>query len=268
MCRRIVMLLPLLLLAACAGGDADVQTTAPAVDPFSWDTDPYSVVFRADISDPGAPESLLRRNEIPECTVYGDGRVVWVNHMGEGQSVILFDQLSEAEVKDFAIELVVTHKIGEFAAAPAGQNEGVIQPVREHVELNLAALNFQSDSFSGWPPGFYDTVADRCRQLSQAPRLFAPVGAWVTVESVSYNPRRPTVYFDADELGLDLAALADTGERIWLEGPVVQQLWQTLHSTSPEVQFSDTVNQYRVAVEAPGVNRLAPPAPAPPPAES
>ena len=109
--------------------------------------------------------------------------------------------------------------------------------------------------------------SNRCRQLGQAPRIFAPIGAWVTVESVDYNPRRPTVFYDPEDLGLDLATLADTGERTWLESPAVQTLWQMLHGTSPEVQFSDSINQFRVAIEAPGVNRLAPPAPAPPSAE-
>ena len=61
--------------------------------------------------------------------------------------------------------------------------------------------------------------------------------------------------------GLDLDALATSGERQWVTGQVLRVLWFWIHNSPPTLQFAQSSGAFRVALEIPSVTRDSPPPP-------
>src|SRR5690349_6799266 len=101
-----IMLILMSLLAACQPGEA--VTPAPE-DVVQWNKDPYSVVFRAEIVGGDNADAFYMLNDIPACTIYGDGRVVWaIDGSGSGTREVLFDFISPEDLAKFIVELGIT----------------------------------------------------------------------------------------------------------------------------------------------------------------
>ena len=76
------------VIAACQ--PTTTQST-PDSGLVTWDRTPQTIIFRADIL--GGESDFVARNAVPNCTIYGDNRVVWVNELGPFQVQVLEDRL-------------------------------------------------------------------------------------------------------------------------------------------------------------------------------
>src|SRR3990172_1691325 len=83
-----------LALASCSvlGGDED-KTSEPVGNipggyrpsmAIDWDHDPSTIVFRAEVVGGEDDDAFYRRNDVPYCTIYGDGRIVWMTEPRAG----------------------------------------------------------------------------------------------------------------------------------------------------------------------------------------
>ncbi len=257
-----------LLLAACSalGGEPAAQNAGDVTSggdnhPIQWNRDPYYVVFRADVVGGDDADAFYRKNEVPPCTIYGDNRVVWTVENSEGSAQVLWDRLSDEVIREFVSDLTVNFRFYTYKSR-AGEEITTELPVMETLTLGVNDVIHTSDSFSDWPPDYYADILEKCQSLSQTPVLFEPEGAWIIAEPVIYEPAIPSVIWDADATGLDLNILAENGAPEWHTDNNVRLLWNLIHDSTPDTQFTQGVDTFLVAVQVPGVTRDAPPPPA------
>ena len=199
---RVMILLGLLLsLAACDSG----ATGEAAVDGgvVTWDHSPETVVFRADVVGGQRTGTFLARNDIPLCTIYGDNRVVWLNELGDFDVQVLWDKLTDQQIIDYVSYLTISQRIFTYDAGADLQPPGENSPVYEMLSIYVSGRKHQTDSFSSeaWPQDYFQNIAETCKEVSRAPVIFEPEGAWLTVKAVDYDSTRPLQVWDSGASG-------------------------------------------------------------------
>ena len=268
----VAMLGLVFILAACAGPASEEQAGTETDNTnvsaefegsiIRWPRDANFVVFRMNVVGGENTEQLYRLNDVPLCSVYGDGRVVWTAPGPGGLDQVLFDFLEDSDITNFISYLTVIERIYTYPAGFDLELPSSTQPVYEQMQVNVNDIAFTTDVFSNWPEAYFSRILERCRSLSSTPTIFEPTGAWLSAEVVDYNPSVPSAFWETDAAGLSFLELALNGERRWIEGNVVRIIWNQLRTNAPDLQFSDGTDEYRLALQVPGVTIDAPPAPA------
>lgn len=267
-----------LLLAACTGADptpiptrgvTDLdQVTPSAVDAVAavpdvvWNRDPSQIVFQADVVG-GALDEIEARNHVPLCTVYGDNRVVWVNPAGPDDTDILIDQISDDQMMTFVRSLIINERLYDYGDQPEPAVTRAVEPVVETIVLDVNNDPHKTDAFDGWERDLFTRILDRCRSISSTPVLFEPTAAWVTALQVEEDLTAPVVLWNPVDTGIDLAAIAASGEPRWVDAPIIPALWRTLADAPASVQFVEGDFSYRLALEVPNITASSPPVPTP-----
>jgi hypothetical protein len=259
--RRLFMLLCALLmsLAACdSGGGGEVASNT---SPVQWDTNPSTVVFRAEVRGGQAEGSFLSRNDIPPCTIYGDNRIVWTNNVGGGAAQVLYDQVTNERIIDFVNYLAINEQFYTYEAGADSALPSDVSPVVETLTLFVNNDDRQTDALGGWSINYYERILESCRRISSEPVLFEPEGGWVSAELVAYDSSAPLIVWNSAAAGLSFGELATSGQPRWITGDLVRVLWNTLRESAYDVRFDEGDNQYHVALQVPRVTRGAPAAP-------
>jgi hypothetical protein len=260
-------LLAIGLLAACQPtpdapptAPADANSTGNLAGMIEWVRAPDYVVFRAgviitDRSDFFAPAY------IPDCTLYGDNRVVYRLPRPEGGSFIAVGTATDEAVRTFIADATLTYQIFNQNPSTTDLTPENLPAQYEAITIAVNGDTRTFDALGGWDSSYYQSLAERCRGVSSAPAEFAPLnGAWLTVRKVDYHPDRPSYLWDAGS-GLDLASMAERG-RTWVTGAGVILIWDAqLQLDRPDIQFQQGDSAYQVMIQVPGITPDSPPAP-------
>jgi hypothetical protein len=256
--KRPFILLIALALAACSGANNTAGQPAPQ-NPIEWDRKPGSIVFRADVE--GGQDDFTRRNEIPDCTLYGDNTVVWRNELSTVDTQALFDRVTDDDVRGFITFLTINQEFYKYEGKADLEPPSAVTPAVETLTLTVNNTTRKTDGYSGWDREYYERILRQCKALGSRPALFVPSAAWVSAKEVPYNTTVPSMLWDGDAAGLKLADLAASGQRRWLTDRNVKILWNIIRSAPLNTQFSEGDKQYEVAIEVPNISRDVPPAP-------
>lgn len=265
--RKLSWAVILLLLTSCqvfgggGGGTGEEVVEEQSSAPIEWDRSPATVVFRVDVVGGEYENAFFSRNEVPFCSIYGDNRIVWTVPSSASDALVLYDRLTDAQISEFVGMLTVEKRIFTYSAQADRQLPSQVSPAVETIWLAVNGLEHKTDAFGDWPDDFFTDIVNACRSLSQSPVEFVPEGAWLSAQAAPVAPGVPSIIWDSAAANLSLKALADKGEREWVTGRNVGLLWNALRTTSLDAHFSDTEGNFQVAVEVPGVNPSAPPAP-------
>jgi hypothetical protein len=227
---------------------------------LNWDRSPTTIIFRADIIGGNREQEFFARNEVPLCTVYGDGRVVWTNEVASSNQEVLFDQLSDDVIRTFIDTLTITEQFFSYPGQADLQLPSAVAPVYEVMEVNVSGQSFKTDAFSGWPADYFPRILDRCRTLSQTPILFEATAGWLSVVPVPADLEAPTYQWEPNAAGISLAEIAASNERRWITGSNPRVLFNLLQTTPSNARMLENGSYYQIAVEVPGVTRYSPPA--------
>ncbi len=156
-----------LLLASCQvfGGGEESSTgnnAAAASGSIQWERDPLEVVFRADIVGGEDQDSFFRKNNVPDCTVYGDNRVVWDNEALRGEAQILWDRVSDAVIRNFIGELTVNYRIFTYDAQADLEPPSSVAPVVEVITLRVNDMVHTGPTRSEAGPATITTTSSPC----------------------------------------------------------------------------------------------------------
>jgi hypothetical protein len=260
--RLLFVLLLLPLLTACGGGDPNQPPpdTLGQNSAITWDRNPDTIVFLAEITGGGRENEFGARNDIAPCTVYGDNRVVWTNELNSYEVQVLYDQVSDDAIRLFVELFTVVDRLYTYPAAANLQLPSSTSPVYEQITVNVAGETFISDSFADWPADYYALLLDRCRTISSAPVLFEPTAGWLSVQAAEPDLSAPMYPWDSAASGVRLADLAVSGQRLWISDNLARVLWNLIRTSPPSLLLNEDGLVFRIALEVPRVTRYSPPA--------
>lgn len=264
--RRFMFLLTCAVLGAAlaACGQAATQPAPSETEAdtalFDWPRSPDTIVVRLDArNEAGNPVQVL--NAIPPCTLWGDGRVVWVTWDEYGAQQVLEGRASDAAIRAF-LEYVIGQGFynWEDDLAPADPATALT----ETITVNLYGEVRTVRRYNSWPDGAYEAILERCAQLSTTPVLVLPWGGWLSAVEVARNDTLPRWYWPSD-LPFTPADLVANGEARWLRGEYIDEIWAIVRDPASGAQvIGPDERAYHLALAVPGISRDAAP---PPPGE-
>lgn len=267
--RPIIMWIAAGALVGLLVGCQTAASTPPPANPETfvplfWQRDPTAIVFRADRVS-GDPDSLEYASGIPDCTIYGDNRVVWVNLLGPFETQVLYDRVGDERIYDFIERMTVTGRLFTFQIPTSDPAEPAptLDPAEERETLMLAVSGSThlTDARSGWGENYYEQALDVCKTLSGTPVLFEPIeGAWLTAVPDPGAAPGTSVTWDAAALELSLASAVNGP--IWIDPVPAVLLWRYQRTLPDSVTFNEDGVFYRIYLQVPGITRRAPPPPA------
>lgn len=269
--RRLIGLVAALLVlsavvAACGNSDTDGSgdNSAGEAGPlglFDWDRDPSTIVVRLDSRpDQESPAFLL--NQIPPCTLWGDGRLVWTTFRDTGEEDVLEARISDDAVRRFIEDIVARgfYDWEDELLPPTTTN-----PVIESITVALYGDVKTVRRFSLWPQNAYPRILETCQQLAEQPVRVLPDAGWVSAYPIPRDPQAPSWLWPPDA-PFTLQELADSGEARWIEGNLAQNVWLSAREDRGNVQVLERGGgAYSIAITVPGISRdsLAAPEAAP-----
>lgn len=255
----------LLIIAACGLLMGCQQAVPPTPSPrvggngiINWVRDPNVIIFRADIVG-GATPDFVQLSETPQCTIYGDNRVVWVNEVSAPAFEVLIDVVGDEAITRFIEYLTIQERVFSYASATQPP-ESSADPVLEQVIIDVSGQRYVVDNTSGWDADWFNRVLNLCKRISSTPILYEPSGGWLTVRRVDDVPAAPKIYWQPGQNGLTLSILNE-GERYWQTGAAALSVWRLLYSLPYTAQIVEGDAVYQMALQVPGITRDAPAAP-------
>lgn len=222
-----------------------------------WDRNPLHIVFQADVTGGDQAGLFTEGNRIPLCTIYGDGRIVWLT---DNENQVLFDILTDKQIIDFVTDLTIVERFFTFKAGFDTLLPTAEIPFTDILLLQVNDVSHQLDSFGDWTEDYFNRILEKCQTLSKQPRRFQPSEGWFTVLATPYNSSLPSVPWDADASGLSLYDVGGMPQSsIWLENNLVLPIWTSIQENDGRIQFNQGGFEFLVALRVPGVTFNAPP---------
>lgn len=264
--RRLVLVLILaallLTLAACkedkSSDDNQPADSDSALGLFDWNRDPNTIIVRLDAKLENATPDYLT-NSIPPCTMWGDGRVVWITRTDTGAQEVLEARVGEAGVRSF-LEDIINRGFYNW------QDE-IIPPNNANTVFETITVNLYDEirtirRYSAWPQNGYAAILQNCQALSDKPVRVLPDAGWISAYPVARDQGAPTWHWPADA-PFTLQELVEKGEARWLTGELASYIWLSARQVQSNTQVVDAnENAYHLAIAVPNVSRDAAAAPA------
>ncbi|MBZ0310110.1 MAG: hypothetical protein K8I82_28880 [Anaerolineae bacterium] len=253
----IVLILFVALFAAACGDDSDKKEdneNTSQLGPLEWTRSGDTILMRLD-SRPkeAAPQEL--DNRIPPCTLWGDGRLVWLNELESGKQV-LEARLSDEKIREL-LEKVI------FSGFYDWQSDYIIpnaaNPYIESMTLNLYNEERTVSRYSGWPVDAFEQLLKTCREISDTPVLFAPEGGWLTAYEVPQIEGIGYWRWSTEDAGFSLAEV--TSNPRWITGDLAKAVWSTTIETGSRLGVLEDNVAYELVLRVPGISRDSPPQP-------
>lgn len=257
------VIMGVLLFAACSSDDtpSDTPPEAQQLGLLEWNQDSNYVVLRVDQQYlAGSPAQ--QANEIPSCTVWGDGHVVWLNYITPENSAtqvqLLEAYLNEEQMRAL-IETVIFSGFYDWESnfiIPNSNNQFI-----QSLSLNLFSEERTVSRYSDWPVNGHERIRETCTQASDSPAIFLPDGLWLSAYEVPYDDGVGHWRWYSDAAGFGLDEVSGGNSPRWLSGDLAKDVFNTTILSNTSVHALDGDLSYELVVQVPQVTRDAPPAP-------
>lgn len=268
--RWFVLLSIAVLVSACsalAGDSTDntAQTTNntenisnDATALVRWDRDPLAIIFQADVIGGISFGTFLEGNRVPLCTIYGDGRIVWLSEDND----VLFDFLSDEQIIDFVSYLTVQERFFTYEGGMDSLMPSPEFPITDVLKLNVNNVEHVTDSYGNWTADYFPRIMERCLTIAEVPRRFQPSEGWLGIDIAVFSDSLPSIPWEAETAGLNLYDVAEMpASSIWLDNALVLPIWTAIRENEGRVTFNQDGNEFLVTLRVPGVTIDAPPPP-------
>jgi hypothetical protein len=258
------------IFLAMAGLACDDQTSNSSstpqtqLGPLDWNRDPDAVILRVDRRLNSAPLAAIA-SDVPLCTLWGDGRVTWLNEIsGQGREPNRLEVL-EAYLTDEQIRALIENVV--FMGFYSWESNYLIpdftNPQIESLSLNLFSEARDVSRYEDWPVDGFERVRQACTQASTTPALFKPRGAWISAYEIPYSPSESYWPWYIQAAGFPLSEVSNGGPPQWVSGDLAALLFEVIVLNTTGGRFLEGETAYQVAIQVPNLTRDAPPAPAP-----
>ncbi len=227
------------------------NTLLPPRPAVEWDSSPEAVVLRGTFCCGLVPQ-YYAQNYIPEVTIWGDGRIVWVDDHGGGARSVSEGQLTEAELAALLQRLV---DAGFFGWADNYANYNITDGATQCLRLNLLSTSKSvCEYYEGAPAAFHTLYSEAAGGAGATGTEFVPAQGTLAVFPVG-DPSNltPEDYLDWDPAVTGLS-LADVSGEAPVDGNALALAWRAVNRSAwaPLVREGETF--YYLVVTVPGLN--------------
>jgi hypothetical protein len=247
--RRALLALSLAVLAC--------STLLPPRPETAWDPDPAAVVLQVTNCCGFVPYEVAL-NYIPDATLWGDGRIVWVEAGPGGQRRVLEGRLTPDEQRGFLDRIAAA---GFFGWESNYGDYSVTDLASRCLTVTLAATRHQvCEYYRGAPAAFDDLYAAAAQGAGAAGADFVPERGYLSARELEgFEPGTTTVVpWPAEAAGFPLAE-AQGGR--WVEGEALRAAWEAVNANFWGQAVEDAGRYYQLVVQVPGLSQSEPPAP-------
>lgn len=245
---------PRLALLALGLATLACSTVLPPRPEITWDSDPAAVVLQATNCCGFVPYEVAL-NYIPDATLWGDGRLVWVAYDPDGQRRVLEGRLAPDEQRAFLDRIAAA---GFFGWNSNYGDYSVTDLASRCLAVRLTATRHQvCEYYRGAPAAFHALYTAAAQGAGAAGADFIPERGYVTAYPLTgVDPAALTVRLWPSDAGFTLAE-AQGGR--WAEGAALRAAWEAVNAGYWSHALQDGETYYRLTVQVPGLSQSAPP---------
>jgi len=234
------------------------QTPAsPPGGDLAWDTSPATQVITV-TNCCGFVMRATVLNYIPEAQVWGDGRIVWVEHTADESIQVLKGKLGPAEVVQV---LQTANSAGFFGWQDlfTEPNSPTDMPSK-CIDIRLVDRAHRVCEYvGGAPQAFHDLYNSLSGGLGASDAPYTPERGFLTAEAspgpASAEAQAQFPIWDSASLGL---SLSEAASGVWVEGPALQRAWELLKQYPYGGLVRDGDAFYQVSLQIPGISLSEP----------
>ena len=246
------------------GAEAVAAPNSPIVTPatdtetqgqLAWNRDPNSRLLVATFCCGYVPR-VMALNYIADATIWGDGRIIWVEQ-DKGARRVLQGQLTPEQVQ---VLLQQASSAGFFEWEARYANEGVADAAEQCLSINLAEQTKQvCEYFEGAPDAFHQLYATITAGAGVTGTGFVPERGYLTATPVERAADATAVVhgtWPAETIGFSLSE-ATAGR--WIEGDILDAAWSLVNPNWQGMTIQEREVFYEISIQLPELSSAAPP---------
>jgi hypothetical protein len=222
------------------------------VDPDpTWDQSSQTVIIN---TSPWAMH--IDYNYIPDVQVWGNGRIIWVEHQGDGSRQVKEGRLSESQIRSLLVEAIDIGIFKPFGFLWSKKGECPYSGVDNELNINLTHEQASEEWIRTASPPLCRWISFLSTGAGADGSLYQPDHGWlhaVPIGETGVPVDAPVVDSWPDEaLPFDLQTVYEEGE-VEISGEVLKLSWSIVNSSrNPIVLYRG--KKYWIAVRVPGIS--------------
>jgi hypothetical protein len=243
--------------------NSPLETPTPNSEPSgseavapTWNSDPTNLVVSATFCC-GFTTPLVRLNYIADASVWGDGRIVWVEYDDQAGRQVLTDVLTPAQLEAFLQQAITA---GFFEWEDRYADQSIADAADQCLTINLIGQAKQVCQYvQGAPAAFttlYETVADGAGATGTA---FIPAKGYLTATPVDLPPdSNVPVNAEWPAQNLDFS-LSEATDGLWVEGEILTTAWEIINPNWQGMILQEGEATYQLSLQMPDLSYTEPP---------
>ncbi|MGQ0600537.1 MAG: hypothetical protein ACT4QE_02430 [Anaerolineales bacterium] len=233
------------------------STLFPPRPEVKWDTDPQAMIIQVTFCCGFVPQEVAL-NYIPDATVWGDGRIVWVESGPNGERRVLEGRLSASALRELLQRAV---NEGFFGWRDSYGDYSVTDLASQCLRVSLAGeAKSGCEYYRGAPQAFHSLYDDIASGAGVSGADYVPVRGFVTTYPLEESDpgNGQVVQWPVEAAGF---SLAEAQGGLWVEGEALAAAWEAVNANSWRGVMKDDDVLYSVTVQVPGLSQAEPPEP-------
>lgn len=222
---------------------------------LDWDKSAETVILSAYTCCGFVPQVYLM-NYIPELTLWGDGRAVWVQVAEDGSRSVFEGRLSEEELRSFLQKIEET---GFFDWQERYENPLVADAADKCIKVVLQdASKTVCEYFEGAPQAFHDLYAELAQGAGAQGSPYVPERGYLTsylLGGVGQPVSKVDMEWAPEKQGV---SLREAGQGVWVREGALEQAWQQVNLSSFGMVLQEGDSYYQISVQVPGLSFFEP----------
>ncbi|MEM7348747.1 MAG: hypothetical protein AAF485_31335 [Chloroflexota bacterium] len=238
-------------------GDATPSMENESNIDLAWPEDETTRIMSARFCCGFAPLVLVM-NYIVEASVWGDGRIIWVEEGDNGSRQIFEGRLTPDQIQGFLERAAAA---GFFTWEDRYADPLIADAPEQCLMIQLADQTKEvCEELTGAPPAFHDLYAEMTNfDLGASEMVYIPEQGYLTATELTL-PDDFTPPIDAEWPADTLSFSLDQAvEGVWVEGDILETAWDIVNNKWQGMILLEGDRYYEISVQLPELSLLPPP---------
>jgi hypothetical protein len=237
--------------------EADVDSSTANPVAIGWNEDPTALIISATYCC-GFTTQLVPLNYVADASVWGDGRIVWVDPSQVGTTrQVLEGKLTPEQLQAF---LQKAAEAGFFSWEDRYADENIADIPDQCLSIRLESQTKQVCEYGqGAPAAFHQLYDELASGADATGTAYVPEKAYLQALKIE-GETAPTTPVDAvwsaETMGF---SLEEATQGRWLEGETLAQVWEIVNANWARMIIQEGDAYYQLSIQVPDISLTPPP---------